>query len=329
MEKKFEWPAYPKTVAEFEAMMASIDEALTQRGLKPFQRPFHVGRLLWEAFKWSGQLLPPKELAEHPGFRGDVLKAKCLRWYDDYYGEQLKSDFAYGFVPVKLGNAIWRVRAGLTFGTVRLFADRNLSNRGVPLGGRGVTASVNVLGAIEDFPQGLADRLSDAALQEYLEFHVFMHNVLQWREQLPRTELLDMARADYDASTADVLGQRYGQARWGAQQAVEKTLKGLLRLASIPFPTGGPNGHNLLHLGELFQKQGIRLVPALLSLASCSPKVRYGEEPSTEQQAIGANHAVLGIIEELKTNPLTEALLRAARESELQNHSTFGKEKPL
>ncbi len=33
-------------------------------------------------------------------------------------------------------------------------------------------------------------------------------------------------RADYDASTADVLGRRYGQARWGAQQAVEKTLKG-------------------------------------------------------------------------------------------------------
>jgi HEPN domain-containing protein len=312
MEKKFEWHAYPKTAADFEVLMLAIDEALMLRGLKPFQRPLHVGRLLWEAFGWNGPVFPPKEFAERPGFLGDVLMAKCLRWYDDYYGEQLKSDFAYGFVPVKLGNAIWRVRAGVTYGTVRLFADRNLGNQGVMLGGHGATASLNILCAIENFPQGLADRLSDSALREHLEFHVFMHNVLQWREELPHTELLDMARADYEASTADVLGRRYGQARWGAQQAVEKTLKGLLRLASIPFPTGGPNGHNLLHLGGLFEQQGIHIAPSLRSLATCSPKVRYGEETSTEQQAIGANHAALGILEVLRNNPSTEVMLRAA-----------------
>jgi hypothetical protein len=313
MEKNFEWHAYPKTEAEFEVLMLAIDEALTLRGLKPFQRPLHVGRLLWEAFGWNGQLLPPKELVDLPGFRGDTLMAKCLRWYDAYYGDQLKSDFAYGFVPVKLGNATWRVRAGVTYGTVRLFADRNLGNCGVTLGGRGATASLNVLCAIENFPQGLADRLSDATLREHLEFHVFMHTVLQWREELPRTDLLDMARADYDASTADVLARRYGQARWSAQQAVEKTLKGLLRLASIPFPTGGQNGHNLLHIGGLFEKQGIHIAPSLLSLATCSPRVRYGEEPSTEQEAIGANHAVLGVLQVLRNHPSTEVMLREAQ----------------
>jgi HEPN domain-containing protein len=313
MEAKFVWNAYPTTEAEFEAMMVAIDEALTNRGLNPFQRPLHVGRLLWEAFEWNGPLVPPKELAKKPGFLGDVLMAKCLRWYERYYGEQLKSDFAYGFAPVKLGNAIWRVRAAVTYGTVTLFADRNLSNRGVTMDGRGAGAFVNVLGAIEGFPQGLADRLSDAALQEHLQFHVFIHNVLQWREELPRTELLNMARADYDSSTADILGRRYGQARWAAQQAVEKTLKGMLKVASLPFPTGGKYGHNLLHLGELFEKQGINIPPSLLSLATCATTVRYGEDVSTEQQAMGANHAVLHIFDVLRSNLLTEVLLRTAR----------------
>lgn len=312
MDKKFKWLANLETPSDFEALMVAIDEALAAKGLKPFQRPLHVGRLLWEAFNWNGSLFPRQDLAELPGFRGEVLMAKCLRWYDDYYGEQLKSDFAYGFMPVKLGNAIWRVRAGVTYGTVQLFADRNLGNRGVALSDRG-TASLNILCAIENFPQGLADRLTDTLLREHLELHVFMHNVLQWREQLPRTELLDMARADYDASTSDILGRRFGQARWGAQQAVEKTLKGLLRLGSTPFPTGGAYGHNLMHLGGLFEPLGIHIPPPLLSLAACSPRVRYGEEPSTEQQAIAANHAVLGVLEALKISPATQVLLRAAQ----------------
>lgn len=310
MEQKFTWPAYPQNEADFEVLMEGIDKALALRDLKPFQRPLHVGRLLWEAFGWSGPVLPPKELADRLGFEGDVLMAKCHRWYEQFYGEQLKSDFAYGFVPVKLGNALWRVRAGVTYGSVRLFADRNLSNRGVTLGVRGVQASCNVLCAIEDFPQGLASRLSDLAIREHFEFHIFMHENLQWREVFPHTELLDMAGADYDTSTADVIGHRYGQARWAAQQSIEKTLKGLLKLGGTPFPTGGPNGHNLKHLGELLeQKHGISIAPSLLSLATCSPKVRYGEELSTEQQALGANHAVLGVLEQLRTNPKTVTLL--------------------
>jgi HEPN domain-containing protein len=156
----------------------------------------------------------------------------------------------------------------------------------------------------------LADKLSDTTLREHFEFHVFIHQNLQWREEMPRTELLDMARADYDSSTADVLANRYGQARWAAQQAVEKTLKGLLTLAGTPFPTGGPNGHNLKHLGEIFQqKHGITISPELLLLATCSPKIRYGEEFSSEQQAIGANHAVLGVLDQLRNNPQTSTLL--------------------
>lgn len=313
MEQKFKWPAYPKNAMDFELLMRAIDDVLSRRNLEPFQRPIHVGPLLWDAFEWVGSVFPPDELANQEGFEGDVLMAKCSRWYELLYGEQIRTDFAYGFAPVKLANALWRVRAFVNCGSVFIFADRNLANQGVTQGGPGIQASFNILCAIDDLPQGLASRLTEQELRAHLEFHFFMHQSLQWRDTFPRTELLDMARADYDTSTADVLGRRYGQARWSAQQAIEKTLKGLLKLAGTPFPTGGSKGHDLLHLGKVLeQEHGICIAPAVLSPADCSPKVRYGEEPSIEAQAIGANHAVLGVLEQLRKSPNT-AMLFATR----------------
>lgn len=290
--------------------MTSIDQALSEQGIKPFQRPLHVGSKFWEAFEWGGLAFPQQELADLPGFGGDVLMAKAYRWYEETYGDRLKAEWAYGHAPARLGNDIWRVRAGVTYGRVRLFLDRNMQNRGVHLASRGVEASFNVLCEVEGLPQGLVDRLPEQVLREHFEFHIFMHENLQWREQLPRTELLNVAFADYDESTASVLGGRYGQARWAAQQAVEKTLKGFLTIAGTPYATGGPNGHNLNHVSQLLeQHHRITINPALLVLAACSPKVRYGEEPSTEKQALQANHAVLGMFEQLRTNPRTIDIL--------------------
>lgn len=311
---RFGWPAQPRSAADLEALMRAIDGTLSEEGLKVFQRPLHIGRKLWEAFGWGGSIFPPRALADQPGFDGDVLMAKAQRWYEDTYGERLKADWAYGFAPVRLGNNVWRVRAGLTYGRIRLYVDRNLLNKGADQGSGSVAPTSNVLCEVDGLPQGVADRLSDSSLREYFDFYLFMFESLQWRDGLPRTELLNMAGADYDESTASVLGGRYGQARWAAQQAVEKTLKGLLAIAGTKFPTGGPNGHNLDHIaGILAAHHGITINAALLKLAACSPKVRYGDESSNEVQALQANHSVLGVLEQLRKAPKTAEILQKAR----------------
>lgn len=311
--KRFSWPSYPTNEAEFEALMQAIDASLVEEGLMPFQRPLNVPRKLGEAFGWSGNVLPPDALADSPSFKGEALMAKSHRWYRSVYGEQLKSPGAYGFAPARLGNGIWRVRLGVVFGRVELFADRNLSNRGRPRPTGGLPATMNVLCAVTDLPQGLADRLSERDLREHLEWHVYVHENMQWRSELPGIELFETARADYDQSTEDVLAHRYGQARWGAQQAVEKTVKGLLLLGGTPYPTRGPNGHNLRHLGGLLlSAHGIRVPDVLLDAAGCSTKVRYGEEPSTASQALLANHAVQGVMEHLRRSKGVPALLAKA-----------------
>jgi HEPN domain-containing protein len=290
--------------------MQAVDASLAGAGLKPFQRPLHVPRLLWEAFQWSGDILPPDTLADHPGFSGAVLMAKVHRWYKIFYGDQLNMPGVVGHFPYRLANAVWKVRAPVVYGTVSFFVDRDLARTGTKLGSRAARATANVLGQVQKLPEGLAARLSDEQLSEFATFFRFAMRALMWRQSAMGGAMFEMAYDDYDASTEDVVGGRYGQARWGAQQAVEKTFKGLLSLAGKPFPTGGPNGHNLKHLSDLLKDAfAVALPEALVALASCSAAVRYGEQPSSEGQALSANHAVLGVLEELSKSAAIAQLL--------------------
>ncbi|MER1940725.1 hypothetical protein ABS755_08460 [Castellaniella sp. FW104-16D08] len=306
----FSWPKYPETEHEFEALMQAIDKHLADGGLQPPQRPLMTGRLFWEAFKWGGQVLPPDALADSPGFEGNVLMAKANRWYEHVFADKLKMEMAYGHAPFKLGNAIWKVRFGLVFGKVSLFLDRNLENSGENPGRSSVPASYNVLCAVEGLQQGMVDRLKDSELKEYFDFYVSSLQSLQWRTDLPSTDLLCIARSDYDQSTEDVMGQRYVQARWGALQAIEKTLKGLLAIGGSDFPQKGANAHKLESLGALLSNQhGIAINIAALELASCSTNVRYEMKFSVEEFALLANHAVLEVLKDLRTSPKTADLL--------------------
>lgn len=310
MNEAFTWPAYPQSEEDFEALMRAVDVTLSDKGFKPSQRPMHVPRLFWEALGWSGDVLPSSSLSESAGYKGEVLMAKAHCWYKQNYGEKLKFEFAVGFVPFRLGNAIWRVRIGVIYGAVQIFIDRNLQNTGVTLASRGAPATYNALSAVEDLPQALVDNIGEAEIKLYHQFYLFAYENLQWHSELPTSELLRVARNDYAASTGDLLAGRYGQARWGAQQAVEKTIKGLLALAGTNYPTGGRRGHDLIYLGDLLDKNhGIRIQHSHLMSAGCSPRLRYGEEPSSEAQAMTANHAVLMVFNCVRTNPEIAAIV--------------------
>lgn len=296
--EKFSWPSAPTTQAEFERLMQAVDIALEQRGLQPFQRDMHVPHLLWEAFGWEGNLFPAGVLSKAPGFDGDVLFAKARDWYRQIYGDRMNSEMSPGGVPLRLGNALWRLRFPLVYGTVTFVVSRQLSAPG-----EHAQARCNMLDCVEGLTPAMAERLDDAQLTQFAQFFVRTLETLNWRDALPGTPLLEAAHKDYDASTADLLGRRYGQARWGAQQAVEKTAKAVLKLSGIAYPTGGPNGHNLAHLAQLLDTHlGIGLDAGAISAAKCSPGVRYNEETSSESQALSANHAVLDILATLSAS---------------------------
>lgn len=311
MKTPFSWPKLPETESEFEAMMQAIDAVLAARGLKPAQRPLNVPRLLWEAFRWEGNILPRPDLVNAAGFKGQTLLAKAYSWYEQIYRDKLKMDSSFAHIPVVLGHDTWRARIVLVYGRVLMFVDRDLSNRGSPMGSGRNRSTFNILCAVEGLSQALASRLCDVELEQYAKLTEVAYKALVWRETLPRTELLVAARGDYSACTEDVLARRTAQARWSAQQALEKTLKGLLAIAGITYPMGGAKGHDLIGLAELLEcGASITVETSDLNAATCSAGVRYGEEPSTQIQALEANHAVVRVLLQLAQAPSTSDLLR-------------------
>ncbi|MBF8673663.1 HEPN domain-containing protein [Pseudomonas fulva] len=298
---KFSWPAYPASEIEFEQLMAAIDKALASEDLKPFQRPFHVGRLFWEAFGWGGRMTPPDELADLPGYQGEILMAKALRWYTDTLGNRLKSYFELGYVPAKLAQTIWRVRIAGWYGSVEFFLHRNLLNKGSSKGSQTDLPSMNILTLVEDLPQGLVNRLADDELERHFIYHMFAVENIQWLNNLPRTNMLSVAKGDYAGSTQELIAHRYPQSRWAAQQCVEKTLKGFLEIAGISYPKGGRDGHNLGKLAKILHDEcEVSINSHLIDMAHCSTGARYQDEPSTENQAFQANVAALHIFDSLR-----------------------------
>lgn len=300
MDEKFTWNRYPSDLAEFEALMTALDAHLSSADVKPHQRPFHVGRKLWEAFGWGGNILPPDALADERGFEGDVLMAKAHRWYQETLGSRLETSMEMGHIPVMLASTVWCLRIIEFFGTVDFFLDRNLDNRGDE-GRQGQRVpSVNVLTLIDQLPQGLVDRLTDAELVVVFNFYLFAMRSLEWRNNLPRTPLLQVARGDFDSSSQEIFAGRYGQARWAVQQAIEKTLKGLLTIGGTEFKTYGKEGHDLATLADkLRDSHRIEIDSKLIEKAHCSTHVRYANS-STLAEAVAANHAALAVFQAIK-----------------------------
>lgn len=297
MEKKFTWPSYPENPTDFEALMTAVDAELSLTDLKPHQRPYHVGRKLWEAFGWGGSFLPPDSLADEPGYKGDVLMAKAYRWYEDTLGPRLKTSMEMGQVPVMLARTVWCLRIAEFFGTVNFFLDRNLGNKGED-GLPGIRVpSVNVLTLVDQLPQGSVDRITDAELVDLFNFYIFAMRSIQWRNNLPGTPLFQMARGDFDSSCQAIFTNSYGQARWAVQQAVEKTLKGLLTIGGTNAKEVRRIGHDLTVLAKnLHEKHGIEISLHIVASAHCSTDVRY-TLPSTLAEAVAANHAALSAFE--------------------------------
>ena len=203
--------------------MRAIDHSLGLDGYVPHARPLLLGRMFFEAFGWGGSIFPPPELAKEPGYTGLVLMAKAQRWYEQFYGSKLNVSPGFGSVPVRLGNALWRLRTIRIYGKVELFASRNLSNDGVALATASVNASHNVLRSIDDLPQGLADRLNDMELSQLQAFFVFAQDTLTWLHEIrSANKLFPVAQADFEQCTEDALARRFPQACAAAQLAAEK-----------------------------------------------------------------------------------------------------------
>lgn len=285
--------------------MLAIDKELTTRGRNLYNRPMHFNQLLHGAFTGPVKHVFPVDYASQPGFEGDLLLAKTIAWYTKVFGDRICFNSMLGHAPFELGNTIWNVRAPFVFGNVPWSLSRHVN----PPTNR-YAAQINVLDEVEGLAREVVDNLSDEALGQFEAFYAVMHRALAWRLLLPGNSLFKGAAAHYNTSTTDTLEGQYNQARWNALQAVEKTLKGLLSINKTPYPKSSGVDYLVVLASILEREHGIALSPSFIAKASCPAGVQTATT-GTRTEALQANHAVLGMLNELASHPNTQTLLRS------------------
>ena len=315
--------------------MWEVDRCLWEEGLEPEQRPHVFPGRLYEAFRQGGYVYPNDALAELPGYEGETLVAKGHRWYKDVYGDRLLTAYKLGFVPVRLGNALWRMRIPQAYGRCLYFADRNLTNLGQNGDGKALredslivaaerTADVNCLSLVEDLTQGMARRLRDEEIARFLAVCYFAIVGLSWvvnlfwHVQYNDGGLFFIAFRDYAASTDSLFNGRREQSRQDSTQAAEKILKGLFHVATGKEHKGkdGKYTHNLTVIARSLQSfLATPIDSALLDEAYWPVDGKYGKKSTTADECVRANHAVLKIAKQLSEDDGVKKLLAATQKN--------------
>ena len=285
--------------------MLAIDKELAARGRNLYNRPMHFNQLLHGAFTGPLKNVFPVEYTNQSGFEGELLLAKTAAWYTKVFGDRICFNSMFGYAPFQLGEKIWNVRAPFIFGNVPWTVSRQVNSPTDRY-----AAQINVLDEVEGLTQDIVDAASEEALAQFEAFYTAMHRGLAWRLLLPGSSLLKSAAAHYNACTADTLYGKFNSACGNAQQAVEKTFKGLLNIGSTPYPKSSGSDCLVVLAGILEHEHSIALSPAFIAQASCLPSVQE-EAAKTRKEALQANHAVLNLLNELALHPDAQTLLRS------------------
>lgn len=275
--------------------MAEIDCVLRESNIPIHARSMHAGLNYSRRFKLEFSMAT-SSMTGTPGNYSDAnVDAHIRDWFVERYGERLKISIGPGYVAVLIKGDPWRVRLPRIYGQVNCVVDRDLSKfiDDSPFGTAGALPVVNVLSIIEDFPESLAQQLSDAECQHVLQTFFGLLECMTAIEYFRDAPYWSEIRADISAAVGHLFAipPHAGQSKWASCQAAEKLIKSLLKLRSVPFP----KSHDLAELAKLANSVGLRLGTPLLASVSAPPAVRYGEVAVSIRAAVDAHHAALVI----------------------------------
>lgn len=285
--------------SDFDQLMIETDERLREQGVAVSARPFHAVPLIAARMKIAEEI-PIDASASGGQITPANLYAHIHRWYDQRYGDRLKTEVGPGNIALEIRGEAWKARLPLVYGAVEIVADRQLSTEPNPAGiraGRGdKIPTLNVLDTIESLPQALATSLTDEELGGLFHDFLFDFDVLQeLHSRTSNDALLQAAFTDLDVAVEKLVGNKrdYGQSRWSSLQFTEKALKSALQRANVQFS----RTHALSKLATLGRDHGVFSVDDdLLANIQCTAGIRYGGRPATLDQALTAHRASIRVV---------------------------------
>lgn len=223
------------------------------------------------------------------------LAAAIRKWYDDTYGNRIKIDMSAGRIVLLLEGDLYALQIPRFFGSVNFTAVREW----LPMApiGRG-PAICNVVQLMDDMTPGMAATLSDEALLAiWSAFEIGLPAC--YTLESTQSKLMAIASSDVKVAVSNLMDRRdhFGASKWASLQSAEKVLKAAILLKGARFKFV----HHLQPLCGQLAELGVVFDHAqLVADIQCTPKIRYGEEPCTREQALTAHHASLVLVNRLR-----------------------------
>lgn len=299
--KQWKAPSSPTNETEYETMMQSLDRHLAEQDLHIHQRPGHAAILLSSTYGEGRTILmfSSPRLEDHPAYSAEYLCARAHIWYDERYGEAVKTRPEIGYFLVPLQHHAWKVRIPFFYGGAEIYIDRSLGQE--PHGNVICRAPIriNILDCFEGMTSAYSSSLKDEELIFIGQRFDTAYDALSVLDVLDRGQpLFRQARVDYNHSVEALcsVDRSYGKARRDTATCAEKVMKGIL----IEKIGGGFKlDHKLVSLAKLLNENcGLQVNLGLAEKLYTAADVSY-EVPVTKQAALDAHANLLTFLAEL------------------------------
>ena len=280
--------------------MEEVDTTLQQRGVKIHARSIHAVGEIAQKFGITEDI--PIQIRENAPqvFTPEFIATHIHDWYEKRYGQRLKIHMGPGSIAILIKGTPWEVKLPLIYGSVRFVCDPNLSPyRKFPkFGSNGEIPVYNVLLAIQDLPDSLANELTEEEQHYIFEQIRTSLNALQSLSNYSTDPFIEEAHVDLESAVNNLVGPypHYGLSKWASLQFAEKIMKSKLTKRGISYPTT----HILSRLAGIARTNGtFNLSEEDLSKIQCSAGVRYGEEIVSLISAMEAHHTSIKVLSEI------------------------------
>ena len=288
---------FPTSDQGFAELMQVIDRELSDTGYDIPRRPLAAVAKVSDRFGMPLPLAKPPQHAERALHDNWPVSQRIRQWYDQRYGDRIKVDWTLGRVIVQIDRDLWSLRVPRIFGSAHFIVSRTPIGRTDPTSHQG-PARCNVVELIDNMTASRMQSLTDLELRTIFENAFLGIEAFSVLEASSGNDLVESARGDFSVAATLLMSTpaRYGESKWASLQAGEKIVKATIALSGSKFS----HTHNLAKLARELNESGIHgdLTPFVVSI-QCSAGIRYGEEPCSQDEAVAAHHASLGLVKAL------------------------------
>lgn len=286
----------PSNGTQFEEMMRIVDAYLRESGVPPHARPIRGWLEISGSLKLHLRMFPERDRAPVEGrYDGDDMTIRIFQWFEDQYGDKLKISFGPGRVFILVRHDPWVIQLPRIYGSAQVIASATVpSSKPEEYLRRREIPRLNVVDSIEGMTEAMKISLKSHELRAIYDQWRLGFEALSALEAIAQTPMVREVQSDIEAAVQHALSRppHHGQCKWSCLQAAEKALKIFLTATGNQFP----KTHELHRLVPLAERAGMPTIErAVVDAVQCSPAIRYGDEPTTAFQALGAHIASLRI----------------------------------